>query len=39
LYALNSAISLPSGATKKQVEDAMQNYIIAQASLRGTFAP
>lgn len=39
LYALNSTISLPSGATKKQVEDAMQNYIIAQTSLRGTFAP
>ncbi|HWP78557.1 MAG TPA: YbhB/YbcL family Raf kinase inhibitor-like protein [Candidatus Nitrosotenuis sp.] len=39
LYALNSKLSLPNGATKKQVEDAMQNHIIAQTSLSGTFAP
>lgn len=39
LYALNSKLSIPKGATKKQVEEAMQNHIIAQTSLRGTFAP
>ena len=39
LYALNSKIILKSGATKKQVEEAMQNHIIAQTSLSGTFAP
>lgn len=39
LYALNSRLSLPSGATKKQVEEAMQNHIIAQTSLCGTFVP
>jgi len=39
LYALNSNLNLKKGATKKQVEDAMQNYIISQTSLSGTFAP
>ncbi|MEM2785453.1 MAG: YbhB/YbcL family Raf kinase inhibitor-like protein [Candidatus Nitrosotenuis sp.] len=39
LYALNSKISLQKGANKKQVEDAMQDHIIAQTSLHGTFAP
>lgn len=39
LYALNSKISLQKGANKKQVEDAMRDHIIAQTSLRGTFAP
>jgi Raf kinase inhibitor-like YbhB/YbcL family protein len=39
LYALNARLDLKKGATKKQVEDAMQNYIISQTSLSGTFAP
>lgn len=39
LYALNSKLELDRGATKKQVEDAMQNHIISQTSLSGTFAP
>ena len=39
LYALNSRLDLKKGATKKQIEDAMQNYIISQTSLSGTFAP
>ncbi len=39
VYALNSKLSLEKGSNKKQVEDAMQNHIIAQASLCGTFAP
>lgn len=39
LYALNSIISLKKGANKKQLEDAMRDHIIAQTSLRGTFAP
>lgn len=39
LYALNSKIDLKEGATKKQLEEKMQNYIIAQTSLCGTFAP
>lgn len=39
LYALNSRLELERGATKKQLEEAMQNHIIAQTSLSGTFAP
>ena len=39
IYALNEKIMLESGASKKQVEDAMQNHIISQTSLCGTFAP
>ncbi|MEW6044563.1 MAG: YbhB/YbcL family Raf kinase inhibitor-like protein [Thermoproteota archaeon] len=39
LYALNSKLSLQKGANKKQVESAMQDHIIAQTSLCGTFAP
>lgn len=39
LYALNAKLTLQKGATKKQLEDAMQNHIIAQTSLCGTYAP
>lgn len=39
LYALNSKLDLKRGATKKQVEEAMQNHIISHTSLSGTFAP
>ncbi|HXG74766.1 MAG TPA: YbhB/YbcL family Raf kinase inhibitor-like protein [Candidatus Nitrosotenuis sp.] len=39
LYALNAKLSLQKGANKKQLEDAMRDHIIAQTSLRGTFAP
>ena len=39
IYALNSKLDLKRGATKKQVEEAMQDHIISQTSLSGTFAP
>jgi hypothetical protein len=39
VYALNAELNLKKGSTKKQVEEAMQNHIIAQTSLSGTFAP
>ncbi|NDF24901.1 MAG: YbhB/YbcL family Raf kinase inhibitor-like protein [Thaumarchaeota archaeon] len=39
LYALNSKLDLKRGATKKQVEEAMQDHIVSQTSLSGTFAP
>lgn len=39
MYALNSKLALKQGATKKQVEEAMQNHIIAQTSISGTYAP
>lgn len=37
LYALDSALHLPSGSTKKQVEDAMNGHIISQAELVGVY--
>ena len=37
LYALDTDLSLGSGATKSQVEDAMQGHILAQAQLMGTY--
>lgn len=39
MYALNSELSLGSSATKRQLEDAMEDHIIAQTSLSGTYAP
>lgn len=39
MYALNSELSLGGNATKRQLEDEMQNHIIAQTSLSGTYAP
>ena len=37
LYALNIKLNLESGATKKQLEDAMKGHIIAQAELVGKY--
>lgn len=37
LYALSALLPLEKGATKKQVEDAMQKYILAQAELMGRY--
>lgn len=37
LYALNSLLTLSSGATKNMVENAMQGHIIGQAELVGTY--
>lgn len=37
LYALNTVLDLPFGATKKQLEDAMEGHIIATAQLVGLF--
>lgn len=37
LYALDKTLSLPKGATKKEVEHAMQGHIIAQAELMGRY--
>jgi len=39
LYALDSKIDLAAGASKKQLERAMQDHVIAQTKLEGTFAP
>ena len=37
LYALDTALGLPAGAAKPQVEAAMRGHVLAQASLMGTY--
>ena len=37
LYALDTVLSLRSGATKAQVEEAMRGHILAQAQLMGKY--
>lgn len=37
LYALDAPLGLPAGATKKEVTQAMQGHILAQAELMGTY--
>ncbi len=37
LYALDTTLNLPEGATKKDLEKAMQEHILAQAQLMGTY--
>ena len=37
LYALDMTLNLPAGASKQQVEKAMQGHILAQAELMGKF--
>jgi len=39
LYALDTKLDLPEGSTKVQVEEAMQNHILSQSVLKGTYAP
>jgi Raf kinase inhibitor-like YbhB/YbcL family protein len=38
LYALDSKLNLPPGATKKDVESAMKGHILAQGEYMGRFA-
>ncbi len=38
LYALDTALSLPPSATKKDLENAMRGHILAQAELMGKYA-
>ncbi len=37
LYALDTALNLPSSTTKKGLEQAMQGHILGQAELMGTY--
>lgn len=37
LYALNSSLALPNGASKKQVESALQNHILEKTQLMGYY--
>ncbi len=38
VYALDTMLNLPAGATKPQLEKAMQGHIIAQGELMGTYS-
>ena len=37
LFALDTALDLPAGATKAQLEKAMQGHILAEGQIRGTY--
>jgi len=37
LYALDTMLDIPPGASKKQIESAMQNHILAKAELVGLY--
>ena len=37
LYALDITLNIPEGSTKKQVESAMQNHILAKSELVGQY--
>ncbi|KXA94186.1 phospholipid-binding protein [candidate division MSBL1 archaeon SCGC-AAA259E19] len=39
LYALDTELDLPETATKKDVEEAMEGRILAEAELTGTYTP
>ncbi len=38
VYALDTMLDLDNGATKKQVEEAMKNHIVAYGQITGTYA-
>lgn len=38
LYALDTTLDLPSGASEKQVMAAMEGHVLAQAELMGTYS-
>ena len=39
LYALDSKLELPQGSSKAQIEEAMNQHILDEAILNGTYAP
>jgi len=39
LYALDTTLDLEEGATKDQIENAMDGHVLAQTVLEGTYAP
>lgn len=39
LYALKSKLDLPKGSTKEQLQQAIKNKILAEATLTGTYTP
>ena len=39
LYALDSKLELPKSSTKKDLEKSMKGHILAETTLKGTYAP
>lgn len=39
LYAIDTMLDLSAGATKQEVEEAMQGHVIAEAQLMGRYSP
>ncbi len=39
LYALDQKLDVDKGSTKKQIEEAMKNHIIAETRLEGKYSP
>lgn len=39
IFALDTKLDLPQSSTKEDVEEAMENHILGQAQLTGTYAP
>ena len=39
LYALDNKLDIPSSSTKKDIEKSIENHILAEAILKGTYAP
>jgi len=39
LYALDQKLDADKGSTKKQIEEAMKNHIIAETRLKGRYSP
>jgi len=39
LYALDDKLTLPSGSSKSQIEDALKNHVIAESKLEGRYSP
>ena len=39
LYALDTMLNLQEGSNKRKLEKAMKGHILAEATLRGTYAP
>jgi Raf kinase inhibitor-like YbhB/YbcL family protein len=39
LYALDKKLSIEKGSTKKQIEEIMNNYVIAETKLEGRYSP
>lgn len=39
LYALDQKLDIKKGSTKKQLEEAMKNHILAETTLKGRYSP